>query len=487
MPDPGTLHSALLLSADRSSSHAAIIDGPLTLRYSQLVDAVDGAADRLVRAGVSPGASVGLLLPNGADFAIWFFAITRLAAVAVPLSDALRTRELAAHLAQVGVSALVTNRALSESAVAACAAADQPSLPVLMAGHEPLEGRCTADSPSAEHAALALRSSGSTGVPKLVIRTHRNLLFETERVVEALGLGPGDRVLGVTPFSHVNGLMRSLVASVIAGATLVTRARFERSGVARVIEQHRISVFVGVPFMFEMLADARWPTPVDLSSLRICISASAPLKPAVSRRFYDRYGCRVLQLYGTTETGSIAVNLGADAADVLESVGRPLPGIDVRIFGENGDTLPPRMHGTIGIRSPAAATEYRGSTEATHAFRDGWFFPGDVGYADESGRIYLTGRTSLFINRGGFKVNPQEIESVLEEHPLVREAAVVGVETAAGDQRVRAYVVVDAPCAEAAIIEFCRQRLADYKLPSLIEFRDSLPRSPTGKLLRSKL
>ena len=486
MPEPSTLHRALILTAERSSDQPAIIDGSVTLGYNQLVNAVESAAGQLERAGLSAGANIGMLLPNSAEFAIWFFAITRLAAVAVPLSEALKTRELATHISHAGVSALVTNRALRETAVAALTDADQPSMPLLMAGQESLDHRCTARPPSADDPALALRSSGSTGVPKLVMRTHRNLLFETERLTEALAMGPGDRVLGVAPFSHVNGLMRSLVAAVLSGATLVTRAGFERSDVARVIRDQRISVFVGVPFMFAMLADARWPTPVDLSSLRLCLSASAPLKPAVSRRFHDRYGCYVLQLYGTTETGSIAVNLGA--ADALESVGRPLPGIDVRIVGESGEPLPPRTQGTIGILSPAAATGYQGSTEATgHAFRDGWFFPGDVGFIDDGGRLHLVGRTSLFINRGGFKVNPEEVESVLAEHPLVRDAAVTGVDTDAGDQRIRAYVVVDAPCDETALIAFCRERLADYKLPSTIEFRASLPRTVTGKLLRAQL
>jgi acyl-CoA synthetase (AMP-forming)/AMP-acid ligase II len=144
--------------------------------------------------------------------------------------------------------------------------------------------------------------------------------------------------------------------------------------------------------------------------------------------------------------------------------------------------------GTSASSAPLAATGYQGSTEATgHAFRDGWFFPGDVGFIDDGGRLHLVGRTSLFINRGGFKVNPEEVESVLAEHPLVRDAAVTGVETDAGDQRIRAYVVVDAPCDETALIAFCRERLADYKLPSLIEFRASLPRTVTGKLLRAQL
>lgn len=208
----------------------------------------------------------------------------------------------------------------------------------------------------------------------------------------------------------------------------------------------------------------------------------------MSRRFHERYGLHVLQLYGTTETGSISVNYRSGTTDALESVGQPLAGISVRIIGGNGDVLPTGVAGDIGIQSPAAACEYAGRPEETAAaFRDGYFFPGDIGYADDAGRIYLSGRTSLFINRGGFKVNPQEVEGVLEEHPLVREAAVTGIETDAGDQRIRACVVLSGPCDAPTLLAFCRERLADVKLPSFIEFRGSLPRTTTGKLLRSKL
>ena len=487
MADGATLHSALAAAARESPDRAAIIDGPVVVQYGELIDRVERAAGHLAGL-VSPGGSVGLLLPNGADFAIWLFAITRLSAIAAPLGVTLTPRELSAHLRHTRAGALVTNRALLESAVAAGGTDGESAIPIVIAEDPTGPARCTACSPRAGDAALALRSSGSTGEPKLVVRTHRNLMFETERLIAAIDLSPRDRVLGVAPFSHVNGLMRSLVAAAVGGATLVTLRRFDRSAVARAIGEQRITVFIAVPFMFQTLADARWPRPVDFSSLRICLTASAPLKPAVARRFHERYGRPVLQLYGTTETGSIAVNLGGDAGSALESVGRALPGIDVRIVGERGETVPPHTQGEIAIRSPAAAIRYEDRPEASaRAFRDGWFFPGDLGFTDEAGRIMLVGRTSLFINRGGFKVNPQEVEAVLEEHALVREAAVTGVETEAGDQRILAHVVLDAPCDQRDLIAFCRERLADYKIPSTIEFRSSLPRTATGKLLRAQL
>jgi long-chain acyl-CoA synthetase len=279
-----------------------------------------------------------------------------------------------------------------------------------------------------------------------------------------------------------------MVTGLLAGAALVPVAQFERREVGRLIQSQRLTVFIGVPFMFAMLVATRWPSTPDFGSLRWCFCSSAPLKPDTARGFRERYGIPVRQLYGTTETGTIALNLDPDPAPTAESVGHPLPGISVEVFGGDRELVPPGATGDIGIRSPAATREYPGLPGASaEAFRGRYFFPGDVGRKDEDGRVYLMGRKSLFINRGGFKVNPYEVEQVLEQHPGVREAAVVGDETEYGDQRVRAVVVTAGPVDEGALVEFCRQRMADFKVPSLIEFRPELPKSTAGKILRKAL
>jgi long-chain acyl-CoA synthetase len=335
---------------------------------------------------------------------------------------------------------------------------------------------------------LYLYSSGSTGRPKRIARTHSNLLFEIDCLRESLAISPSDRIIGVAPFSHTNGLLRSMVVSLLSGATLVPLAQFERRAVARAIEQHKITGFVGVPFMFAMLAEARWPQPVDFSSLRYCISASAPLRRETCLEFYKRYGLYVRQLYGTTETGSIAVNLGPRPEETMASVGTPYPGIAVEIFSADRNVLPAGETGDIAIRSPGATREYVGLPEETAAsFVDGYFYPGDVGYKDADGNIYLAGRKSLFINRGGYKVNPYEVESLIESHPRVGEVAVIGMDTPYGDQKIKAVVVSTEPCEERDIIEFCRGKIADFKVPSVIEFRSEIPKSSTGKPLRKLL
>jgi long-chain acyl-CoA synthetase len=279
-----------------------------------------------------------------------------------------------------------------------------------------------------------------------------------------------------------------MVASMLSGATLIPLAQFERRAVGRIIQEHAATIFIGVPFMFAMLAETRWPQPVDFASLRLCISSSAPLRPNTCVRFHERYGIHVRQLYGSTETGSIAVNLSPRPEEFIESVGTPLEGVTVDIFSEDRRVLPPGEVGDIGIKSPAAAQEYPSSPDQTStAFMNGYFFPGDIGRKDAEGRVYLLGRKSLFINRGGYKVNPYEIEELINRHPKVQEVAVVGVDTAYEDQKIKAVIVPTEPYEEHEIIEFCRGQVADFKIPSIVEFRPELPKSATGKVLRKML
>ena len=256
----------------------------------------------------------------------------------------------------------------------------------------------------------------------------------------------------------------------------------------RAIEESTITVFIGVPFMFAMLGETRWPRPVDFSSLRLCISSSAPLRSETYSQFYQRYGLHVRQLYGTTETGTISVNLSDRIEESIESVGTSLDGITVDIFSEDGRALATGEVGEIGIKSPAATWGYPNSPDQTRAsFKDGYFFPGDIGRKDKEGGTYLLGRKTLFINRGGYKVNPYEIEDLIHRHPKVQEAVVVGVATEYGDQKIKAIIVSKELSEEREIIEFCRGKVADFKIPSIVEFRTELPKSSTGKILRKDL
>lgn len=466
--------------------HPAIVEDGRRVDYATLAAGVGAAASCLGAAGAGPGATIALLLPNGLAFVRSFFALAHLGAAVLPLNPILRERELAAVIAEAGVRLVATSPELREQATRVAALRPAGGGRVLV-----VDGRAVAW-PAVGEATndpfLYLHSSGSTGRPKRVARSQGLLLAEVRRLIPALGFSPDDRVLAVAPFSHVNGLMRSMVAGLLSGATLVPLPRFERRLVAHTIEERRISVFIGVPFMFAMLAESRWPVAPDFSSLRLCISSSAPLPTQVAAKFSRRYGRPIRQLYGTTETGSVAVDMGPESALATDCVGVPLDGVEVGIFTESRQPVPEGETGDIGIRSPAAASGHLDESAATvAAFRDGYFFPGDVGRKDAAGRIYLVGRKSLFINRGGYKVNPYELEALIRGHPKVQEVAVVGVDSPFGDQRVKAVVVPSAPCGESEIIDFCRENVADFKVPGIVEFRRELPTTPTGKILRQEL
>jgi long-chain acyl-CoA synthetase len=275
---------------------------------------------------------------------------------------------------------------------------------------------------------------------------------------------------------------------MFVGGRLYTMESFRRREVLNILAQDRITYFGGVPYMFLILAETVPTTEVDLSHLRVVFSASAPLVAKDNNAFHSRYGIYVRQLYGSTETGTISVNLGANIQNCLESVGTPLTGIHVKVHNENGRFADVGEEGEIVIASPAAIRAYEGNESATRgSFRDGYYLSGDLGRMDCDGNLWLTGRKALLINRGGFKVNPFEVEKAIRSYEKVRDVVVLGTPSRHGDDIVRCIVVPAGRCTAQEIIHHCEDLIADYKIPTQIEFRTELPRSSTGKLLRHGL
>lgn len=492
-PTVTTLNEMLAMVVTRNARKIAVLDDTTTVSYDSLEERIRMLAARLGKLGVRKGDPVALLFPNSLDFVTTFFSIIRLGAVAVPLNSQYQLNDILYVLNACGVSVLVTSSELAPLCQTSLLNYDRPCELLLIDDHQfsevqPafLENLDIGIDPGAP--VLYQFSSGSTGRPKRVARTHANLLFELNGLIDTLQLRQEDRIIGVAPFSHVNGLMRSMLASVGAGATLYPLPRFERRAVADMIEKHGISILIGVPFMFGTLAKTNFQRRPDFSSLRLCVSASAPLPAELNRRFQERFGIYVRQLYGSTETGSVSVNLSADIDKTMESVGKPIGGIEVEVFTENGEPALANEIGEVAVKSPAAIESYDGDDELNkESFRGGYFMTGDLGRRNEDGLLYLVGRKKLFINKGGYKINPQEIELLLATHPKVEEAVVVGLPTPYGDEKVKAVIVLNAPCTEEEIIEHCRGKTADFKIPSLIEFRDEIPKTSTGKIRRENL
>lgn len=489
-----TVPKMLASVAAQNSERLAVVEGERAVSYGELEGRIASLAEELRKAGIRKGDRVGLLLPNSLDFVTSYFAIAALGALVVPLNEHYQRNELLYFLEQCGVSIVLTSHhfaqlcrevlAMFESPCELLFVEDQPELPA--GGWKSLDDfgvEIDPDSP-----VMYQFSSGSTGTPKRIARTHRNLLFELDSLMQTLSLTNEDRFLGVAPFSHVNGLMRSMMACMRAGAALYPVARFQRRPVAELIEREEVSVFIAVPFMFIALAKTNFRRPPDFSSLRLTVSASAPMPKKLNQQFRERLGSYVRQLYGSTETGTISVNLSPDIENSLESVGTPIKGVEVEVFTDDGRVVEAGEMGEFAVNSPAAITAYDGLDDVNReTFRQGYFFTGDLGRRDQHGLLYLVGRKKFFINKGGYKIDPREIEELLESHPRVEEAVVLGVPTSYGDERVKAVIVLRSPCTEEEIIKHCQGKIADFKTPSLVEFRDSLPKSPTGKIRRKML
>ncbi|MGZ8209474.1 MAG: class I adenylate-forming enzyme family protein [Burkholderiales bacterium] len=458
--------------------------------YDHLLERSIEISERLATVCRQPGRRVGLMAPNSGAFVAAFFAIARLGGVVVPLNVRYRSQELRYYVEDSRAVALLATP--NVAAIAREALESLARTPALV--EIDFDGSCRVLQPGTVGAApagdaplLCQYTSGSTGPPKRVVRTHANLDFELQGLTQALALHAADRFLGATPFTHVNGLVRTMMTSMTTGATLYPVQEFRRRYILELIRRERITFFAGVPTMFALLADTAPRGEVDLSSLRMLISASAPLLPEDSRRFLERYAVPVRQLYGSTETGTISVNLHPHPESCLESVGTPLQGVRIEILDDAGRPLPDG-EGEVAIASPGAFRSYEGNAQANASRFSGEFYlSGDLGRRDRAGYLTLTGRKKFLINRGGYKVNPVEVEEALRSHPKVEAVAVVGAPGPHGDEIVRCVVVPRTACTAEELIEHCRPRIADFKIPSRFEFRDSLPKTDTGKLLRREL
>ncbi len=481
--------------ASKLNSKVAVRERGRDWSYANLFARSEKLTECLTSLGISRDHRVGLMLPNSGGFVMSFLGIARCGGTVAPLNIRYQTQELGYYLKDTQASAIVVGPDAVQRAEDALREIEHPPslIEVQPDGgfHVVQDGSAGAIATICHDEDLPLLhqyTSGSTGKPKRVIRTHEKLLYELEQLANVFDLGESDRFLGAAPFSHVNGLVRTMMSSMFVGGTLYPVPEFKRREILRLITEEKITYFGAVPFMYVILADTPSRGEVDLSSIRIAFSSSAPLLPDDNRRFADRYGIFVRQLYGSTETGTISVNTDPNLEASLESVGLPLRGIRIEILDDEGKICPRGQEGEIAIASPSAITGYDNNPEANaKTFQDGFYLSGDVGFKDERGYTTLTGRKKFMINRGGYEVNPLEVEKAIQPHPKVQEVVVLGAPSPHGDQMIRCVIVANAPCTPEEILEHCRAKIADYKIPSLIEFAETLPKSPTGKILRHEL
>ncbi len=495
------LMSLLYEQAEARPEHTALVYRDERIGYAELVERIERVASGLAQRGVGPGDAVGLALRDDPWFVICFHAIAALGARIVPVNPAFKQPELEFCFRAAGVRAVISDERTTGVCERIVAGFDRPAevISATAAHGQSLTLDALLESGSAER--LPRRqpdevfvyqySSGSTGRPKLVPRTHGQCAAEAE-LYACIGLAPEDKVLCTIPLFHTYGMGACLFGGPVSGATVVILEDphpflLRRHRALELIESEGVTVFPGVPFNFRLMAEA--PAGADLSSLRLCFSAGTALPRSSFEAFGERFGVLVRQLYGSTETGIISANMSEDPVATFESVGATLGEARVEIVDDEGERLPLGEVGEVIVKSPAATNGYAEMDEPNRqAFRDGWYFTGDLGSLDEDGLLYLTGRKKLLIEIGGYKVDPIEVQDVLEEHPSIEEAIVVGAPgKAEGEELVKAVAVPSGNCEEREMIAFCRERLANFKVPQVVEFRDEIPKSPLGKVLRKYL
>jgi long-chain acyl-CoA synthetase len=522
----------------RPDKVAVILDRS-KLTYGQLEAVSNQVAGSLRQAGVQPGDRIGLMLPNVPQFPIAYYGILKAGAVVVPINVLLKAHEIAYFLRDSEAKVLIAwDDCAPEALKAAGQVGDEvggltvysvlgPDPPSPLAGEvapsSPTRGGRWPAGPegagrrggppegardfaqlmagptcfdtvqrSPDDTAVLLYTSGTTGLPKGAELTHFNLFMNAQSATRLIERTEDDVTMAVLPLFHSFGQSSAMNGTIYSVGTLTLVPRFDATRVLEVIQRDRVTLFLGVPTMYFALLHHPDAARYDTSSLRICVSGGASMPGEVMKSFEERFDVTILEGYGLSETSPTASsNRSRDERKHL-SIGKPIWGVEMRIFDDQDRELPPgRDHpGEIVIRGHNVMKGYFRKPEATaEAMRGGWFHSGDIGYADEDGFVFIVDRKKELIIRGGFNVYPREVEEVLYEHPAVAAAAVIGVPDERLGEEVKAVVQLKPGQSASAddLIAYCKERVAAYKYPRSVEFVDQLPMGPTGKILKRQL
>jgi long-chain acyl-CoA synthetase len=491
-------------AAARPDAPALLYDGGV-MTYAELDRRSDAVAEALHTRGVRSGDRIGLQLPNLPQFPIAYFGVLKAGAVVVPLNVLLKAPEVAYHLADCRARMLITWAGVLDEAAKGAAEAGVaevyvvgelpergPARPFAELAGGPAAGRRPIVAREPSDTAVIMYTSGTTGRPKGAELTHQQLYMNADIPGRLFEITADDVILTVLPLFHIFAMSSALNLGIRFGSALSLVPRFSAEAVLMAISRDRATILDGVPTMFIALLAYPDLDRYDTSSLRVAISGGASLPAHVLDAFEERFGVPILEGYGMTETAStITFNQSADQRRAY-SVGKPIWGIELQAWDGDGQPLPTGRSnvGELVTRGFHTFKGYHRSPESTaEAFAGGWFHTGDLGYIDEDGYVFIVDRKKELIIRGGYNVYPREIEEVLYRHPDIVEAAIVGVPDARLGQEVKAFVVARPGTAptEEQVIAYCRERLASYKYPRFVEFREVLPKNGAGKVLKRAL
>lgn len=479
--------------------HAAVVlpDDGASIGFKDLADQVEALASTLRQSGLEPGQVVALVQPNSLEFLAAFLAVTRARLIAAPLNATYKADEFRFYLEDAEAK-LVIVPAMDHPV---CDVARGLGLPVWTATQDGkhvvrLEGpgvaagsSPTAEAPHAGDVALFLHTSGTTSRPKGVPLTHANLAASIGNIARHYQLTPQDVGLVVMPQFHVHGLIGATLAPLFAGGTIVLPPRFSASHFWPAVKTHRVNWYSAVPTIHQvLLSRADDDDAPRQSGFRFIRSCSAALAPATLERLEARFDAPVLEAYAMTEAShQMCANPLPPAAHKAGSVG-PGASVDIAIMDEIGNLLPRGTAGEVVVRGANVTAGYHKNPEATkQAFTNGWFRTGDRGVLDGDGYLTLIGRIKELINRAGEKISPLEIDAALLKHPAVAEVATFAAPDDKYGEEVHAAVVLRSAATVEELQTYCREQLADFKVPKVIHVVKELPKGPTGKVQRRNM
>ncbi len=467
------------------------------INYADLNARVNQLAHGLLAIGVRRGDAVALSVGNRIEHLEIIFATAKIGALAIPLDVKWKALELAAVIAALEPRFII----LQEDCVAELAKAKElkdlsalkaVSLSADLSYGGLLNGQ-SADEPDVhvdeDDPFAVLLTSGTTGFPKGCLATQRTFVFHCINNAIEKGLGAHDKAILSSPIYFNAG--RSFTLGIIYfGGTMILHERFDAEAVLKTIEHEKVTYVGAVPVMCERMLHVLESKKYDTSSLRCLAITGGKVHPAVLEALKQNLTPNIYRTYASTDSGQMAISKPSDFSAKPNAGGRPVWCVDLRIVDDEGKPVNVGDVGEIICQSPLATHGYYKNPEATNAsFRAGWFYTGDLGYFDEEGYLYVSGRKKDMVKSGGISIYPLEVESVIYSHPDILEAAVIGVADPQWGEALKAVVVLKpgATLTESVLLGFCKERLSAYKVPKSVEFRDGLPHTEVGKVNKVKL
>lgn len=478
-----SLSENLLRTAESLPDKALYIDPTGSVTFRECVGAALSVAAALEKRGQSE--FVALMLPTSKAHALMYFGVMFSGRVPVPLNFFLTGQELSSIIRDCGAKTIFTVRPFEKLA-------RETGAEVVLV--EDWLGEATSNPPAAPKdanpVATLLYTSGTTGRPKGVVLSQKNILANVQGCIAHYRFSSSHRILCLLPLFHSFALTTTLVLPAVVGATAVFMPRFSPKQVLKAIERHSITAMMAVPSMYRALFRSACEAGCDLSGLELPISGGEALDHECFSAWQEKLGVRIMEGYGLTETSPV-ISGNAPHAFKAGTVGKPLANLEVRIADENGQAVPAGVDGEIWVRGPSVMEGYHNLSDETGCVITGDSFlrTGDVGRFDEEGFLSITGRIKEMIISAGENIFPGEIEHVLLMHPAVAEAAVIGIAHRLRGEAPKAFVVLAeaASADEDELKDLCRNHVARYKVPVEIEFCDEFPHGPTGKILKKKL